>query len=244
MSQSSLPPEPTARGWPSLTSSGTFLREGIDDTGGFKPILTRNIRHLIDEAGQTQYEQVLTDNATQAANHVNSSGVGGYDWTAPTPELSSAALQSLAAGATVAILQQAAPDGYTGVVEGSGVYEAENAVRNGVDSESTAAGRSGRGYLAGWNTSGTSVTFHVNVVDAGTYPVELRYAAGAGNAVRSVSVNGGSATSVAFPGTAAWDAWSTVSTTAVLQPGHNTITVAYGPGDANFLNLDRLALTL
>ncbi len=227
-----------------LTSSGTFLREGVDDTGGFKAILTRNIRHLIDEAEQTQYEQLLTDNATQAANHVNAAGIGGYDWTAPTPELSSTALQSLAAGATVAILQQAVPDGYAGVVEGSGVYEAENAVRDGVDSESTAAGRSGRGYLAGWNTSGTSVTFHVNVVDAGTYPVELRYAAGAGNAVRSVSVNGGASSSVSFPGTAAWDAWSTVSATATLVSGHNTITVSYGPGDANFLNLDRLALTL
>ncbi|PSL37727.1 putative alpha-1,6-mannanase (GH76 family) [Labedella gwakjiensis] len=227
-----------------MTSSGTLLREGIDDTGGFKAILTRNIRHLVDEAGQTQYEQFLTDNATQAANHVNSAGIGGYDWTAPTPELSSTALQSLAAAATVAVLQQASPDGYTGVIEGSGVYEAENAVRNGVDSESTAAGKSGRGYLAGWNTSGTSVVFHVNVVDGGTYTVDLRYAAGAGDATRSVIVDGGSATSVSFPGTSGWDQWASVPTTVTLTPGHNTITVSYDTGSSNYLNLDRLTLAL
>ncbi|WP_423919658.1 glycoside hydrolase family 76 protein [Frigoribacterium sp. 2-23] len=227
-----------------LTSSGTLLREGVDDTGGFKAILTRNIRALIDQAGQTQYEAFLTANATQAANHVDGAGIGGYDWSAPTPESSTTPLQSLAAAATVAILQQASPDGYTGVVEGSGVYEAENALRSGVDSESTAAGRSGRGYLAGWNASGTSVTFDVNVVDGGTYAVDLRYAAGAGAATRLLAVNGAAPTPVAFAGTSAWDAWTDVSTTVTLVPGHNTITLSYGAGDANYLNLDRLALAL
>lgn len=228
-----------------MTSSGTFLREGVDDTGGFKAILTRNMRALIDQAGQSQYEAVLTANASQAANHVNAAGVGGYDWNAPTPELTSTALQSLAAGATVAILQQAAPDGSTAVVEGSGVYEAENAVRSGVDSESTSSGFSGRGYLAGWNTAGTSVTFHVNVADAGVYTVDLHYAAAAGSASRALSVNGAAPTTVAFPGTTAWNAWSDTTVTVPLVAGSNTIVLAYAAGSSsNYLNLDRLGLQL
>ncbi|NEE01988.1 glycoside hydrolase family 76 protein [Phytoactinopolyspora halotolerans] len=229
-----------------LTSSETFLYEGVDDAGGFKAILTRNIRALIDKAGQTQYEQLLTDNATQAANHLNSSGIGGYNWAAPTAELDTVPMQSLAAAAGVAVMQQATPDGYTGVIEGSGVYEAENAVRDGIDSESSAAGFTGRGYLAGWNADGTSVTFHVNVVDAGTYPMQLRFAAGAGDAVRSLEVNGASAASVSFPRTGGWDQWSTVSASVPLESGHNTIVLRFdaAAGSTDYVNIDRLVLAL
>lgn len=228
-----------------LTSSGTFLYEGRDDTGGFKAVLTRAIRDLVEDAGQTQYAQVLTDNASQAARQVSAAGIGGYDWTAPTPEPATTPVQSLAAAATVAVLQQAEPDGSTGVVEGTGVHEAENAVRSGIDSESTAAGRSGRGYLAGWNTDGTSVTFHVHVADAGTYALDLRYAAAAGAASRSLVVNG-SATTVGFPDTGAWDAWSSVSVPVTLQAGHNTVVLAYdaAAGSASYLNLDTLTVPL
>lgn len=226
-----------------MTSSGTFLREGVDDTGGFKAILTRNLRALVDEAGQSQYEAVLTANASQAANHVNSDGIGGYDWNAPTPELATTAVQSLAAGATVAVLQQAAPDGSTAVVEDSGVYEAENAVRNGIDSESTSPGYHGRGYLAGWNGSGTSVTFHVNVADAGSYAVDLRYAAAAGTAARALTVNGTSSPLVSFPSTASWSSWTTTTVSVPLVSGSNTIVLSIAPGaGSNYLNLDQLVL--
>jgi predicted alpha-1,6-mannanase (GH76 family) len=227
-----------------MTSSGTFMREGVDDTGGFKAILTRNMRALIDDAGQSQYEGVLTDNATQAANHVNSAGIGGYDWSAPSPELWTTPTQSLAAAATVAVLQQAAPNGYGGVFQGSGTYEAENAIRNGINSEGTSTGFSGRGYLAGWNNNGTSVTFNANVVTAGEYSVNLRYAAAAGPAVRTLRVNGAPGIPLAFAGTTAWNSWATVQTTLTLAAGHNTIELAYDTavGGSNYLNLDRLTL--
>jgi predicted alpha-1,6-mannanase (GH76 family) len=229
-----------------LTSSGTFLFEGRDDTAGFKSILTRNIRALIDEGGQTQYEAVLTANASQAAAQVNSSGVGWYDWTAPAPELAAEAIQSLAAGATVAVLQQAAPDGSTSVVEGSGVYEAENAARSGIDSESTNDGFTGRGYLAGWIAEGSAVTFHTHVATAGSYDVTLRYAAGAGSATRQLTVNGAAIASPAFAGTSGWDAWTEVVVPMNLAAGHNTITLGFtaAAGSANYLNLDSLSIDL
>lgn len=227
-----------------LTSSGTFLHEGLDDTGGFKAILTRNMRALIDQGGQTQYESVLVQNASQAANHVNESGIGGYDWNAPTPALSSTAIQSLAAAATVAVLQQAMPDGTTGIIQGSGTYEAENAIRSGINTESTSSGYSGRGYLAGWNAAGTSVTFTVNVATSRVYVLDLRYSAAAGQAKRSLIVNGATA-QLTFPATAAWNAWSNAAASVPLVAGSNTITISFSaPSSVNFLNLDRLMIGL
>jgi predicted alpha-1,6-mannanase (GH76 family) len=228
-----------------LTSSGTFLREGTGDGGGFKAVLTRTLRALADEAGQEQYEAVLTTNASQAARQVNAEGIGGYDWTAPAPPPGTEAVQSLAAGATVAVLQQAEPDGHLGVVEGTGVYEAENAERSGIDSESTAAGFSGRGYLAGWAADGTSVTFHVHVAEERAYPLHLRYSAAAGPATRTLSVDGRS-TLVDFPATSGWNAWSEVVVPVDLSPGHNAVVLALdqAAGSREFLNLDRLVVDL
>lgn len=64
---------------------------------------------------------------------------------ATAPELTTTAIQSLAGAASVAIMHQAAPDGYTGPVEGTRVDEAENTERSGVISESAESGFSGRG---------------------------------------------------------------------------------------------------
>ncbi len=229
-----------------LTSSGTFLYEGDADTAGFKAILTRDIRDLISAGGQTQYENLLTSNASQAANHLDSSGIGGYDWTAPAPELATQPLQSLGTGAAVAIMQQAVPDGSTAVVEGSGVYEAENAVRVGVNSESSNSGYTGRGYLAGWNTDGTNVTFHVNVDVAGTYPVTFHYAAAAGAATRQLLHQGTTVATVTFPATSTWTSWTTTTIAVPLTQGSNAIELNLdaGQGNTNYLNLDSAAIDL
>ncbi|GIG37436.1 glycoside hydrolase family 76 protein [Cellulomonas pakistanensis] len=226
-----------------LTSSGTFLREGVDDAGGFKAVLTRAMRALVDDAGQSQYEAVLTANASQAARQVNAQGVGAYDWTAPAPDLGATAIQSLAAAATVAVLQQAEPDGGTGVVVGTGEYQAENAERSGMGSESSAAGYTGRGYLAGWVDDGSSVTFHVHVAEPGEYALAFRYAAAAGPATRSLVV-AGQRTSVSFPGTSTWEDWRDATVEVSLAAGHNAVVLALdaAAGDGNYLNLDRLVV--
>lgn len=161
----------------------------------------------------------------------------GPDWSAPAP---SGYLQSLTAAAGVAALQIVPPDGNSGLQPENGVYEAENAVATSIGAESTQAGFSGRGYLAGWNSTGQSVTFHVNVPSAGPYELRLRYAAGAGDATRRVSANGGTATAT-FPGTGAWSSWNTITLNGItLARGYNTIIVD-NPG--NYLNLDSLTLS-
>lgn len=226
-----------------LTVAGTFLNEGTSDTEGFKAILTRDIRALIDDAGQTQYEAVLTRNASQAANHVSPEGIGGADWTAPTPSVTTTPQLSLGAAATVAITQQAVPDGSTAVVEGDGVYQAENVDHPGISTESSNAGATGRGYLAGWNTAGTAATFHVNVATAGTHTLTFRSAAAAGTAVRSVRVGDGPATTVSFPGTSSWSQWTTTTVSVDLAAGSNAVVLTAGSGNANYLNLDAMTVS-
>lgn len=227
-----------------LTVAGTFLNEGTSDTEGFKAILTRNIRELIDDGGQTQYESVLTANASQAANHVSPEGIGGPDWTAPTPSITTAPQQSLGAAATVAVEQQAVPDGSSAVVQGDCVYQAENVDHPGISTESSNAGFSGRGYLAGWNTDGTAATFHVNVATAGTHTLTLRYAAAAGTATRVVRANGSTGTTVTFPATSTWSTWTEITVPVDLAVGSNTVVVADTASTGNFLNLDSATLSL
>jgi predicted alpha-1,6-mannanase (GH76 family) len=238
----------TATDWAvaNLTTAGTFLDEGTNDTEGFKAILTRDIRALIDDAGQTQYEQVLTANASQAANHVSAEGIGGPDWNAPTPSIASTPQQSLGAAATVAITQQGTPDGSTAVVQGDGVYQAENVDHPNIGTEASNAGYTGRGYLAGWNTDGTAATFHANVATTGTHAVTFRYAAAAGTAVRAVSVNGSAPVNVTFPGTSSWSTWGTVTVDLPFGAGSDALVVAdtASSGSTNYLNLDAATVGL
>ncbi|CAN7297548.1 carbohydrate-binding protein [Paenibacillus sp. LjRoot153] len=179
-------------------------------------------------------------------NHRRTSdGIIGSDWTAPT---GSGYVQSLAAAAGASILQLAPADNYTGNIAGNGVYEAENARRtlvsgSGIINESTQTGFNGRGYVAGWNTNGTSIDFYVNQNTAGTKTITFRYAAAAGNASRYVNVNGVDvATNLTFNGTSNWSTWSTVSLTVSLAAGSNTIRLgqASSKGNTNYLNVDRL----
>lgn len=225
-----------------LTSSGTLLYEGRDDTSGFKAILTRNIRALIDKAGQTQYENFLTENASQAANHLNSLGIGGPDWLHQTD--TAEPIQSLAAAASVAIMQQAAPDGKADIVPGTGVYQAENAYRDQVDSETTWGGHHGRGYVAGWNKDKSAVTFYVQAAEAKNYILRFRYSAAAGEAKRTLLVNSAAAKSLPFVGTSTWDDWKNTDVTVPLQKGENKITLQLNEAaqDSNYLNLDELSL--
>ncbi|PJJ73637.1 putative alpha-1,6-mannanase (GH76 family) [Diaminobutyricimonas aerilata] len=227
-----------------LTNSGVFLNEGDNDTGGFKAVLTRVMRDLIDDGGQEQYEAVLTLNASAAAHSVNSQGIGSIDWASPAPEPEQGAIQSLAAGGVAAITNQAEPDGDAGIAEGTGVYEPENSARDRVNTESSNPGFTGRGYLAGWIADGSKVTFHVNVAASGERDVTLRYAAGAGDATRHLRVNGELLPVVTLPGTNGWGNWQQVTVPLTLDEGHNSIEVIAPIGGGNYVNLDSLTVEL
>ncbi|MEV4569970.1 glycoside hydrolase family 76 protein [Nonomuraea sp. NPDC049419] len=223
-----------------LTNGGTVMQEGVNDGGGFKARLIRGLNTLVKEHGQRRYLPFLQRNATQAWQHRRRpDNLVGPDWSAPAP---STYLQSLTAAAAVSTLQIVQPDGNAGLQPENGVYEAENAVPVGIGGESSQPGHSGRGYLAGWNSSGQTLTFHVNVASAGAHKLTFRYAAGAGDATRRVLVNGAQvAAGQPFPSTGGWGTWSTAVLDGVtLARGYNMIRLEMG---SNFLNLDRLDLS-
>ncbi len=228
-----------------LTSGGTFNHEGIDDGAGFKTVLIRHLTRLATVGGQTQYLPLLQANVTQAWDHRRSSdGLVGANWSAPT---AAGRLQSLTAAAAVSALQVVPFTGYSGIQPGTGIYDAENAVTTQLGAESSNAGFLGRGYLAGWNSEGQAVTFHVNTAGAGAHELRLRYAAAAGEATRRILVNGVEiGSNHRFPGTASWSDWAETDLDNVdLAAGHNTVRVEYagGSGSSQYLNLDRLVVS-
>ncbi|MBU5441688.1 glycoside hydrolase family 76 protein [Paenibacillus sp. MSJ-34] len=231
-----------------MTTDGkTLLYEGPDDAPLFKMIFARNVRKLINEAGQTQYEDFLAFNASQAWNHRrDADGIIGPDWSIAPDD---GYIQSGAAAAGVSILFLAVPDNTTGTVVAPGPYEAENAFKSGVNNEPNSlerAGYSGRGYVAGWNADNTYVTFAVNALAAGNYDLTFHYSAGAGHAVRELQVNGAAVRpALSFGGTGNWSAWDTVTVNTALSAGTNLIRLAFnsGTGSSNYLNLDYLQVT-
>jgi predicted alpha-1,6-mannanase (GH76 family) len=228
-----------------LTNAGTFVSEGINDGGGFKPVLVRSLMTLVDEHGQDQYLPMLQANATQAWSHRRSSDdLMGPNWSAPTGD---EPLQSLTAAAAVSALQVVTPNGWSGPQPGTGIHDAENGRAVGFGAESSQPGFLGRGYLAGWNADGQAVTFDVVAASGGPHELRFRYAAAAGDAVRRVLVDGAPvARTLTFAGTGSWSTWSEVVLNGVeLTAGHNTVTVEYSSaaGSANWLNLDRMTVS-
>lgn len=128
-----------------------------------------------------------------------------------------------------------------------GWYEAEEAAflgSAGIASEHS--GYSGLGFAAGIQNVGAGVTFTVSVEDAGTYPVNLRYANGPnpfdGNKNISLYVNGTKIGPWNLPRLGDWKTWGTVTRNLALDAGSNTITLKYDQGDDGNVNLDVLSV--
>jgi len=76
----------------------------------------------------------------------------------------------------------------------------------------------------------------------GSTTVTIRHANGVTTTrTAELRVNGAVVQSLSFPGTGAWSSWSTVSVTANLNAGANTIRVTATGPDGN-PNLDRLTV--
>lgn len=105
-------------------------------------------------------------------------------------------------------------------------------------------GYTGSGFVACFTSRGPSVTQRIVAPDAGTYSLDLRYAAGpdgpAGTRSASVSVNGGAPRQILLPLTGSWNTWADATIPVQLAAGVNTISVSYGSGDAGWFNLDHL----
>ena len=105
------------------------------------------------------------------------------------------------------------------------------------------------GFVAGLGQAdGSSATWSVLGAPAGTASITLRYAnavgALGGPAPRTIDldVNGSRVRTLTLPPTASWNDWSTVTTTAPLQAGTNSVALVCGSGDSCNVNLDTLAV--
>jgi hypothetical protein len=203
------------------------------------------MRLFAKDTTKTQYYGVLKASAdalwSLALN--STSTVFSVNWAGPSQ---SAVDQGQDNAACIALNRFAHQYGsYAGSGIPSNQYEAENATLHHVSLEALYGAFTGWGYIAAWNADGQSVDFHVTCTTAGPHTLAFRYAAGAGNASRLVSVNGvNTFPNYSFPGTGAWAAYSTNTVSCNLPVGPSTISVAYlsSLGSANYLNLDNLVV--
>jgi predicted alpha-1,6-mannanase (GH76 family) len=236
--------------------SGGILREPCEinnncdgDQKIFKGIFAQGLSRLYnaDRGNKPAYGTFLTNNANSVWNNDRDSSNGfGLTWKGPVGSVDQA---THASGtlliSEVALLESGGETSTVPAATGTG-YEAENAARTNLGTESTHAGYSGSGYVAGWNSNGQKVDFTVNVSSARSYRLTFRFAAAGGDAYRYLAVNGSSrADRMLFTGTGSWSTYRTVSINATLQAGNNTITLAYDSGrnSSQYLNLDRLNIT-
>ena len=125
-------------------------------------------------------------------------------------------------------------------------YEAESASRStGLTVNSDHAGYTGTGFVANFGNAGDSVTFTVSAPEARRYSLVWRYANGAaGDATRTISVDGSAIGHVTMPTDGNWNNWHFDSdiVTPTLTAGSHTVTISVGTGDSGFVNLDNLVL--
>ena len=122
-------------------------------------------------------------------------------------------------------------------------YEAENATISQGVVESNHPGHSGTGFVNYDNVAGSYVQFTVNAAAAGTATLRFRHANGTTtNRPLDIAVNGSVVRAgLAFNGTGAWTTWQTVTITAPLVAGANTIrataTTANGGPNLDYLEV-------
>ncbi len=116
------------------------------------------------------------------------------------------------------------------------IFEAESGIITQGAVESNHAGYTGSGYVNLENVAGSSVTFNVNVVEAGYYYFKVRYANGTAlPRYADIAVNGSTVGTLTFYPIADWAIWVHFEIEDYLNAGSNTITITStdAPGAAN-----------
>jgi predicted alpha-1,6-mannanase (GH76 family) len=228
------------------TPYGRVLFDGAEsactgDCPQFKGIGYRYLAALHAKDPRPDYAEVLkaSEQSLVAVARDPATGLFGVDWSMPPGTLY--VESSSSAAAALSIFARAA--GPYPKPPTPNVYQAEEGVLHHVGLEATHAGFDGWGYVAGWNADGQWVDFAVST-PPGSYVLELRYAAGAGDASRLVFVNGQDlVANQSFPSTGGWDTYATVDVPVTL-PATSTVSLVFngGKGSTGFLNLDRLVV--
>ena len=125
------------------------------------------------------------------------------------------------------------------------VVEAESgALSGGALVQTDHAGYTGSGFVGGFtdaNKGNARVGLTVNVANAGTYSLGLRFANGTGGPrTLSLYVNGTRLKQTVLNATANWDSWGTQTESVTLNAGNNTLAYKYDTTDSGNVNVDSL----
>lgn len=135
------------------------------------------------------------------------------------------------------------PDCATGVL-----CEAESLSLNGPSVATDHRDFTGKGFAAGFEGTGHSLTFAATPAAAGPQQLSIRYANSTGgdgqNVTRTltVTVDGVAAGRLSLPRTADWDTWALASTRLDLTAGRHEIALVRTAEDSGNVNVDSLAL--
>ncbi|SEL43962.1 protein of unknown function [Stigmatella aurantiaca] len=121
--------------------------------------------------------------------------------------------------------------------------EAEGLVLEGLSEARDHTGFTGTGFAAGFEGTGTRVTFQVTPEAGGSYVLDLRYANGLGDPrTLTLTVDGGAARQFSLPRTGNWDSWGHLSLPLDLTAGPHVVALTRTKSDTGQLNIDSLAL--
>lgn len=133
------------------------------------------------------------------------------------------------------------------IIKRSSLYEAEDAEKSGnAKMDTDHPGYSGTGFVGGLWISESSITYNVNVANAGSYSIKSRYSLGFGDNIDrtlSLYVNGKKIKQMEFFDLKSWDSWADRYDNVFLKEGNNTITYKYDDGDTGNINLDYITVT-
>ena len=233
------------------TTYGSALYDGSNtgcggDCHEFKGPAYRYLMRLYQQnTSQSQFGSVLKASVDAIWNLARDTNVTVFavNWAGPSQPAVDEPQDDAACMALSLYAEQ------SGAYPGSGIpanqYEAENATIHNIGLEASNAGFTGWGYLAGWNSDGQSVDFHVFFPTAGACTLTFRYSAGAGAASRLISINGINAfTNQTFASTGNWTNYNSVSISYIFPAGPSTISMAFNSamGNSNYLNLDNMTV--
>ncbi|WP_082707841.1 CBM35 domain-containing protein [Paenibacillus sp. DMB5] len=100
----------------------------------------------------------------------------------------------------------------------------------------------GTGYVTGLSNADSSVGFAVNIEDAASYDVKLRYAQEAEGKTLGLYLNGTYVKSITLPSTGGLTIWKEQLETLSLKEGKNTITYKNETDNSGIINLDSIHL--
>ncbi|BCY08180.1 TIM-barrel domain-containing protein [Actinoplanes sp. L3-i22] len=144
----------------------------------------------------------------------------------------------------------AAPWSGTGApdCEPGALCEAEALALTGLSTATDHRDYTGQGFVAGFEGTGTALTFAVTPASAGAQQLSVRYANSTGgdgqNVTRTltVTVDGVAAGTLSLPPTGGWDTWALASVPLSLTTGRHQIALVRTATDTGNVNVDSLAV--